>query len=603
MDFPDSRWNVSMNRASDSYVTARNLSLPRLYDEAQGARDRQKNSNEPCLISLKIENNLTFLVRPWIVRLLQHLRMFGEVKGIDVTSMITIRFANTEQATIALQALRSPAFVSIAGEEVNISHCDFLRNPSPPSSSDSTREVELIGLIENLHAHIRELKHEKILQQTADAQASESLGTLCQELSRVQSYAEEQLRQSECYKSELESEIAQSAGLRHRVSEVELVLASRNQDYAKESDALKGTIDNMKINAETRDLELNNLELKNTELEDQLRLKDRQLMASEGKRQMDMSKCCEMTCEIDLLRKMLLEKDRQLEMLTTERDALRIDSEKWSKKESDFEDKKKESEDEMARCNLEMAAKDSLVKALHAKVDELKEKNKTFGCAAVGLETRRLGLEAKHIAAVKEKDMAEKEVKTLRSKAAALQKILSMGLDETLKLSDEVKTLRFQSRDKDARIVHLQTRMESLQNDLTALQSPRENVISRRDVWSDKKAIKRTRKCLGEFEQAVFSRRNPLTFKDVPWPVLAELSTLEPGDITKKKVRQLFSVAEESLHDERYWDMLGRIHKAFRKQRWEKMGVSDNLAYGQLGYELENAREVVWVVAKSLWKD
>ncbi|KAK0216120.1 hypothetical protein IW262DRAFT_1496130 [Armillaria fumosa] len=603
MDFPDSRWNVAMNRAGDSYVTARNLFLPRPYDEAQGARDRQRNPNDTCLISLKIENNLAFSTRPWIVKLLQHLQMFGELKEIDVSSMITIRFANTEQAATALQAIRSPAFASIAGEEVNISHCDMLRDPSPLSSSGSTREVKLIGTIENLHAHIRELRHEKLLQQTANAQASESLSTLRQELSRAQSYAEGQLKQSECYKSELESEIAQSAGLRHRVSEVELDLASRNQDYAKESYALKGTIDNMKIDAETRDLELSNLRRRNTELEDLLGLKDRQLMASEGKRQMDMSKCCEMTCEIDQLRKMLLEKDRQLEMLTTERDALRIDSETWSRKESDFEDKQKESEDEMARCNLKMAAKDNLVKALHAKVDELKEKNRTFGCATVGLETRRLGLEAKHIAAVMEKDMVEKEVKSLRTKAAAMQKILSMGLDETRKLSDEVKTLRIQSRNKDVQIVYLHTRIESLKNDLVTLQREREKEISCRNVWSDKKAIKRAQKCLGEFEEALFSHRKPLTFEDVPWPVLAELSTLGPRDITKKKISKFFSIAEESLHDERYWDMLGRTYKAFRKQRWEKRGLLDSVADGQLCDELENAREVVWEVAKSLWKD
>ncbi|PBK80591.1 hypothetical protein ARMGADRAFT_1092007 [Armillaria gallica] len=601
MDYPDSRWNVAMDRADDPFAIARNLS--RLYDEAQGARDRQRKSNNPCLISLKLENNLASSARPWIVKLLQHLRMFGELKGIDVSSMITIRFANTEQATTALQAIRSPAFASIAGGEINISHCDMLRNPSPPPPSSSRREPELISLIENLHAHIRELKHEKTLRQTADAQASESLRTLREELSFAQSYAEEQHKQSECYKSELESEIAQSAGLRHRVSEVELDLASRNQEYAEETDALKETIDDMKIDAEARDLKLSDLEQRNKELEDLLGLKDRQLMASEGKRQMDMSKCCEMSCEIDQLRKMLLEKDHQLEILATERDALRIDSEKWSRKESDFEDKKKELEDEMARCDLEMAAKDSLVKALHAKVDELKEKNKTFGCAAVGLETRRLGLEAKHIAAVKEKDAAEKEVKNLRTKAVAMQKILSMGLDETRKLSDEVKMLRIQSRNKDVQIMHLQARIESLQNDLTTLQREKEKEISRRNIWSDKKAIKRAQRCLGEFEEASFSHRKPVTFEDVPWPVLADLSTLGPRDITKKKVSKFFSMAEESLGDERYWDMLGRMYKVFRKQRWEKRGLLDSVVDGQLCDELENAREVVWEVAKSLWKD
>ncbi len=39
-----------MNRADDPFAIARNLS--RLYDEAQ---DRQRKSNDPCRISLKIE--------------------------------------------------------------------------------------------------------------------------------------------------------------------------------------------------------------------------------------------------------------------------------------------------------------------------------------------------------------------------------------------------------------------------------------------------------------------------------------------------------------------------------------------------------------------
>lgn len=212
-------------------------------------------------------------------------------------------------------------------------------------------------------------------------------------------------------------------------------------------------------------------------------------------------------------------------------------------------------------------------------------------------------MEAKHIAAVKEKDVAEKEVKSLRTKAVAMQKILSMGLDETRKLSDEVKTLRIQSRNKDVQVMHLQARIESLQNDLTTLQREKEKEISRRSIWSDKKAIKRAQRCLGEFEEASFSRRKPLTFEDVPWPVLADVSTLGPRDITKKKVSKFFLMAEESLGDERYWDMLGRMYKVFRKQRWEKRGLLDSVADGQLCDELENAREVVWEVAKSLWKD
>ncbi|KAK0200872.1 hypothetical protein DFS33DRAFT_1083396 [Desarmillaria ectypa] len=491
----------------------------------------------------------------------------------------------------------------MAGGEVNISYCDVLPNSGPLPPSGSTHELELISKVESLHAHVRDLKHERMLRQTADARASASLDALRQELSLAQSYAEEQHKQSECYKIELENEIAQSVKLRHWVDEVELELASQSKDHVEESNAFKRTINDMRMDMEARDLKLSDLEQRNKELEDLLGVKDRQLMASEGKRKLDVSKCCEMTCEIDQLQKMLLEKDRQLEMITTERDTVRLESEQWSRKESDFEDKKKELEDEVARCDLEMATKDSLVKVLHAKVDELKEKNRTFGGTAVGLETRRLDLEAKLIAAVREKEVAEKETKSLRTKAVVMQKILSMGLGETKMLSDEVKTLRTQSRNKDVEIRHLLAGIDSLQADLTMLQREREKESSRRNVWSDKKAIKCAQRCLGEFEEASFSCRKPLTFEDVPWPVLTDLSTLELKDITKKEVSKFFAMAEESLGDEKYCDMLGRMYKVFRKQRWERRGLLDSVADEQVCDELENAREIVWVVVKPLWKD
>ncbi|KAK0447910.1 uncharacterized protein EV420DRAFT_1713031 [Desarmillaria tabescens] len=578
-----------MKHTGNPYVIARNPSRARLYNETQVARDGQRKSSDSCLISLKVENNLAFSgsqARPWIMKLLQHLRMFGELKGIDVSSTITIRFADTEQAATAVQAIRSPAFSSIAGGEVNISYCDILPNPILLPPSGSSRELELVSKVENLHAHIRDLKHERMLRQAADVQASESLNALREELSLAQSYAEEQHKQSEGFETELENEIAQSVILRRQFDEVRLELASQSKVYAEESDALKRTIDNMKVDVEAQNLKLSGLEQRNKELEDLLGVKDRQLMASEGKRQMDVSKCCEMTCEIDQLRKMLLEKDRQLEMLVTERDAMRLESEQWSRKESDLENKKKD-----------------LVKVLHAKVDELKEKNKNFGGTAVGLETRRLDLEAKLLVAVKEKEVAEKETKSLRAKAVVMQKIVSMGLDETKVLSKEVKTLRTQSRNKDVEIRHLLVGIDSLQNDLTALQREREEEHSRRNVWTDKKAIKRAQRCLGEFEDASFSRRKPLAFEDIPWPVLADLSALGPRDITKKMVGKFFEMADESFSDERYWDILGRMYKVFRKQRWERRGLLDSVADRQFRDELENAREVVWAVVKPLWKD
>ncbi|KAG7447380.1 uncharacterized protein BT62DRAFT_931218 [Guyanagaster necrorhizus] len=604
MDYPDSRWNIVKYRADDPSA-AHHPSHPR--DKAKLV-EGQREPNDPCLISLKIENTLAFSgshIRPWILKLLQHLRMFGELKGINLSSTIMIRFAKAEQAVTALQAIHSPAFSSIANEGANTSYYDMPSNPDQvPHPSGSTRELELIRKVEDLQAHVRDLRRERMLRQTADSQASESLNALREQLSLAQSHADEEHKQSECYKTELENEITQSASLRRRVGEIELDLASRNQDYIEESDELKRTIDDMKTDLDARDLKLGDLEQRNKELEDLLGVKDRQLMASEGKRQMDVSKCCEMTCEIDQLRKSLLERDRQTEVLVAERDAMRLESEKWNREKNNFEARRKELEDKMARCDLKTAAKDSLVKVLHAKVDELKEKNKTCGATAVGLETRRLDLEAKLDVAMKVKEVAEKEVKTLRAKAVVTRKNLSMGFDETKKLSDEVRALRTQSRNKDIENSRLLVSIASLQSDLTTLQREREKESRHRNVWSDKKAIVRAQRCLEEFEETSFSRqRKPLTFEDVPWPVLTDVSTLGPRDITKKKISKFFAVAEESLGNERYWDMLERMYEAFKKQRWEKRGLLDSIADGQLCGELEHAREIIWAAVKPLWKD
>ncbi|SJL08248.1 uncharacterized protein ARMOST_11611 [Armillaria ostoyae] len=475
-----------------------------------------------CVLSLNIPDDSQ--AEGIALRLYQHLRMFGVITGLNISSTMTIRFATADQ-------------------------------------------------------------EERVSQQEAMAREFErKIDALCEELSLARA---RYLEQSERYKLQLENESKAFASLRQQLEES---LASQEEQYAQKSHTLQRIIDDMK--EELHDMDLN-LEMRNKLVEE----KDRQLIASSGKYQRE---CGELTSEVKRLEEALKEEGRKLEMLESVRDSLKAEEQK--------------KRDMLERNESEKATKDSLIKVLHTRIDELKERNKVLRGAVMHSDTRQLDLEVKLSASMTDKAVAEKRIKDSGTKVAMLKEELAIGINEKKKMLAEVAALRSdfaqmktKSEGRDSEFRRLRATLDVLLEGMSTVERHRllgkEKGDSHEAGWSNKKAIQRALVCMDEFEETQFSRKGKtLTFKDIPWPVLNDLSTFGPRDITRKRVDKFFVAAEADLGSDRYWELLERIYKAFRKERWEKRGLLESVGDQQLVDGFESARDIVLRAVRPLWR-
>ncbi|KAK0431693.1 hypothetical protein EV421DRAFT_2041173 [Armillaria borealis] len=516
-----------------------------------------------CVLSLNIPDDSQ--AKGIALRLYQHLRMFGVITGLDISSTMTIRFATADQAATALQAIRNPMFCSNIGARITVAYM-----PENP--------------FENLKDQHHPLE-ERVPQQEAMAKEFErKIDALCDELSLARA---RYLEQSERYKLQLENESKAFASLRQQLEES---LASQEEQYAQKSHTLQRIIDVMK--EELHDMDLN-LEMRNKVVEE----KYRQLMASSGKYQRE---CGELTSEVKRLEEALKEEGRKLEMLESVRDSLKAEEQK--------------KRDMLERNESEKATKDSLIKVLHARIDELKERNKVLRGAVMHSDTRQLDLEVKLSASMTDKAVAEKRIKDSDTKVAMLKEELAIGINEKKKMLAEVAALRSdlaqmktKSEGRDSEFRRLRATLDVLLEGMSTVERHRllgkEEGNSHEAGWSNKKAIQRALVCMDEFEETQFSRKGKtLTFKDIPSPVLNDLSAFWPRDITKKRVDKFFVAAEADLGSDRYWELLERMYKAFRKERWEKRGLLESISDQQLVDGFESARDIVLRAVRPLWR-
>ncbi|KAG7447363.1 uncharacterized protein BT62DRAFT_1075421 [Guyanagaster necrorhizus] len=515
---------------------------------------------DPCVLTLDIPDDSQ--AEGLTLRLYQHLGMFGVITGVNVSSTMTIRFATAGQAATALQAIRNPKFCSIVGAAVTVGYV--------PKKTH-----------EYLKAQIHDLQHlleERVLQQEVMARESErKITALCEELSLAHAC---HLEQSERCKLQLEDESKASASLRQQLEES---LATQK------SNTPQRIIDDMR--EELRDMDIN-LETRNKLVEE----KDRQLVVLEEKFQ---RVCGELTSEVKQLEQALRDKNRQLEMLESLQAA---------------EERKKR--EELDRNESETATRDNSIKVLHARIDELEERNKVLRGKVMDSDTRQLDLEVKLSASIADKVALEKQVKGSDTKVAVLEEKLAAGISEKKGLSADVAALKsdlaqmkIKSEGRDEEFRRLRVTLDLLLNGMSM--ADRHRLLRRgqddsdEGGWSNQKAIERAQKCMDEFEETQFSRNGKaLSFKDVPWPVLNDLSesNFGPRDITKKRVDKFFVEVEAKLGSEGYWGLLERMCKAFGKQRWENRGLLESVGDRQLGDELESAREVVLGAVRPLWR-
>jgi hypothetical protein len=122
-------------------------------------------------------------------------------------------------------------------------------------------------------------------------------------------------------------------------------------------------------------------------------------------------------------------------------------------------------------------------------------------------------------------------------------------------------------------------------------------------LWTDKLALRRVTLIMSEFSQVKFSEGQPLTFENIPWPVLNNPLTLDVGDITWDNVEAFFALAKLTHEPEKYKKFVETIHRLFHPDKWRARRALETVMDASLRQALENAGNVVSQAITPLWRE
>ncbi|KAG1734715.1 uncharacterized protein EDB91DRAFT_1146477 [Suillus paluster] len=92
-------------------------------------------------------------------------------------------------------------------------------------------------------------------------------------------------------------------------------------------------------------------------------------------------------------------------------------------------------------------------------------------------------------------------------------------------------------------------------------------------VWTSHRALERYKILSEEFDAAKFTPDQPITFLDVPWPVLHPPSRLTVEDVDWSAVERFFATVRTSMRPQDYKDFVEKSHRRFHPDRWRARKV------------------------------
>lgn len=84
--------------------------------------------------------------------------------------------------------------------------------------------------------------------------------------------------------------------------------------------------------------------------------------------------------------------------------------------------------------------------------------------------------------------------------------------------------------------------------------------------WTTSRALDRYKALCDSFDNAKFSHTEPLTFEDVPWPVLARSFSVE--DVDWAAVERFFEAIKPYIRSDEYSGFVEKSHRRFHPDRW-----------------------------------
>ena len=122
------------------------------------------------------------------------------------------------------------------------------------------------------------------------------------------------------------------------------------------------------------------------------------------------------------------------------------------------------------------------------------------------------------------------------------------------------------------------------------------------EPWSPQHALEYYRKMSDFFDSTKFIPDDPITFEDIPWPVLLKPGTYGPEDISWSAVEAFFSCCKSDDASADYKKLVEKSHRRFHPDRWRARNVFAGLEDATRTV-LEGAVNVVAQALTPIWRE
>jgi hypothetical protein len=120
-------------------------------------------------------------------------------------------------------------------------------------------------------------------------------------------------------------------------------------------------------------------------------------------------------------------------------------------------------------------------------------------------------------------------------------------------------------------------------------------------TWTTNRALERYCELCEIFDQTRFNIDNPLTFADVPWPVLHKPAGLTVEDVDWTAVEEFFEAVRLLMGLLEYQVLVEKSHKRFHPDRWRSRGLLQSMQDASERGILEVAANTVAQAVTPLW--
>jgi hypothetical protein len=103
------------------------------------------------------------------------------------------------------------------------------------------------------------------------------------------------------------------------------------------------------------------------------------------------------------------------------------------------------------------------------------------------------------------------------------------------------------------------------------------------------------------FDATKFSESDPLTFADVPWPVLHCPGSFSVEDVDWASVERFFEAIQAHLRGQDYKSIVEKSHRRFHPDRWKSRGLLKSVDGEEERGFLEVAANTVAQALTPLW--